>query len=169
MLTFEKVLTVFGDYLQQDSLYEVVLTKHGYTLMAWEPARSTWYSAEYMATPELLLDSLLDAYTSFMEDRITDNERDLTKQETDSVNTAESTNGALPGSMRGRSSGTLFLHGAGRRRKRKRNVRQEVCPLRTSSNGFGSRDLFNRCDRRANVRNGRSTDGRQQKTRYGTA
>lgn len=71
-----------------------------------------------------------------------------------SVNTAESTNGALPGSMRGRSSGTLFLHGAGRRRKRKRNVRQEVCPLRTSSNGFGSRDLFNRCDRRAKTEEG---------------
>lgn len=85
MLTFEKVLTVFGDYLQQDSLYEVVLTKHGYTLMAWEPVRSTWYSAEYMATPELLLESLLDAYASFMEDRITDNERDLTEQETNEI------------------------------------------------------------------------------------
>ena len=85
MLTFEKVLTVFGDYLQQDSLYEVVLTKHGYTLMAWEPARSIWYSAEYMATPEVLLDSLLDAYANFMEDRITDNERELTKQETDEI------------------------------------------------------------------------------------
>ena len=50
--------------------------------MAWEPARSTWYSAEHMATPEVLLDSLLDAYASFMEDQITDNERDLTEQET---------------------------------------------------------------------------------------
>ena len=81
MLTFEKVLTVFGDYLQQDSLYEVVRTRHGYTLMAWEPARSTWYSAEHMATPEVLL----DAYANFMEDRITDNERELTKQETDEI------------------------------------------------------------------------------------
>ena len=35
MLTFEKVLEVFGDYLQQDPLYEVVTTSHGYTLMAW--------------------------------------------------------------------------------------------------------------------------------------
>ena len=50
--------------------------------MAWEPVRSTWYSAEHMATPEVLLDSLLDAYASFMEDQITDNERDLTEQET---------------------------------------------------------------------------------------
>ena len=44
-----------------------------------------WYSAEYMATPEVLLDSLLDAYANFMEDRITDNERELTKQETDEI------------------------------------------------------------------------------------
>ena len=82
MLTFEKVLTVFCDYLQQDTLYEVVLTRRGYTLMAWEPARNTWYSAEYMATPKVLLDSLLDTYANFMEDQITDNERDLTEQET---------------------------------------------------------------------------------------
>ena len=85
MLTFERVLSVFGDYLQQDPLYEVVLTSHGYTLMAWEPARSVWYNAEYMATPETLLDSLLDAYANFMEDQITDNERDLTQRETDEI------------------------------------------------------------------------------------
>ena len=82
MLTFEKELAVFADYLQHDPLYEVVLTKHGYTLMAWEPARSTWHSAEYTATPEALLDGLLDAYASFMEDQATGNERDLTEQET---------------------------------------------------------------------------------------
>ena len=85
MLTFEKVLTVFGDYLQQDPLYEVVSTRHGYTLMAWEPERNVWYSAEYMATPEVLLNSLLDAYANFMEDQITDNERELTQQETDEI------------------------------------------------------------------------------------
>ena len=85
MLTFEKVLTVFGDYLQQDPLYEVISTRHGYTMMAWEPARNTWYSAEYMATPKALLNSLLDAYANFMEDQITDSERELTQQETDKI------------------------------------------------------------------------------------
>ena len=40
MLTFEKVLEVFADYLKQDRLYEVVITSHGYTLMAWESERS---------------------------------------------------------------------------------------------------------------------------------
>ena len=84
-MTFEKVLEVFKDYLQQDQLYEVVFTRHGYTLMAWEPLRSTWYSAEYMATPEILMNGLLDAYANFMEDQITDNERDLTQQEIEEI------------------------------------------------------------------------------------
>lgn len=64
MLTFEKVLEVFGDYLQQDPLYEVITTSHGYTLMAWEPKRNDWYKARYMETPEILMDSLLDTYAS---------------------------------------------------------------------------------------------------------
>ena len=81
MLTFEKVLTVFADYLQQDPLYEVILTSHGYTLMAWEPKRNQWYSAEFMATPKNLMNSLLDAYANFREDQVTGNERDLTRQE----------------------------------------------------------------------------------------
>ena len=81
MLTFEKVLAVFADYLQQDPLYEVILTSHGYTLMAWEPGRNEWYSAEFVATPNILLDKLIDAYTNFLEDQITANERELTPLE----------------------------------------------------------------------------------------
>ena len=46
MLTFEKILKVFQAYLDDDPLYEVVQTSHGYTLMAWEPHRNDWYSAE---------------------------------------------------------------------------------------------------------------------------
>ena len=41
MLTFEKVLKVFQAYLDDDPLYEVVQTSHGYTLMAWEPVSYT--------------------------------------------------------------------------------------------------------------------------------
>ena len=81
MLTFEKVLTVFSDYLHQDPLYEVLLTSHGYTLLAWEPSRNEWYSAEFTATPCILLDKLVDAYASFLEDQITANERELTTTE----------------------------------------------------------------------------------------
>ena len=81
MLTFEKVLTVFDDYLQQDSLYEVILTSHGYTLMAWEPRKNQWYTAEIMETPEILLDTLLCKYSEYLEEQLTDSERDLTAAE----------------------------------------------------------------------------------------
>ena len=53
MLTFEKVLKVFQAYLDDDPLYEVVQTSHGYTLMAWEPHRNDWYSAEIQKTPRI--------------------------------------------------------------------------------------------------------------------
>ena len=59
MLTFEKILKVFQAYLDDDPLYEVVQTSHGYTLMAWEPHRNDWYSAEIQKTPEDLRNALL--------------------------------------------------------------------------------------------------------------
>ena len=37
MLTFEKVLEVFQAYLDDDPLYEVVQTSHGYTLIMGTP------------------------------------------------------------------------------------------------------------------------------------
>ena len=82
MLTFEKVLKVFQAYLEDDPLYEVVQTSHGYTLMAWEPHRNDWYSAEIQKTPEDLRNALLGTYANFLEDKITGNDRDLTVTET---------------------------------------------------------------------------------------
>ena len=82
MLTFEKVLEVFGDHLQRDPLYEVVQTSHGYTLLAWEPGRNEWHNAELMATPNILLNKLIDIYAEFLEDQITASERELTPSET---------------------------------------------------------------------------------------
>ena len=81
MLTFEKVLKVFQAYLEDDPLYEVVQTSHGYTLMAWEPHRNDWYSAEIQKTPEDLRNALLGTYANFLEDKITGNDRDLTVTE----------------------------------------------------------------------------------------
>ena len=85
MLTFEKVLKVFQAYLDDDPLYEVVQTSHGYTLMAWEPHRNDWYSAEIQKTPEDLRNALLDTYANFLEDKITGNDRDLTATETEEI------------------------------------------------------------------------------------
>ena len=85
MLTFEKVLKVFQSYLDDDPLYEVVQTSHGYTLMAWEPHRNDWYSAQIQKTPEDLRNALLGTYANFLEDKITGNDRDLTATETEEI------------------------------------------------------------------------------------
>ena len=80
----EKVLKEIRQdvYKRQDPLYEVVQTSHGYTLMAWEPHRNDWYSAEIQKTPENLRNALLGTYANFLEDKITGNDRDLTATET---------------------------------------------------------------------------------------
>ena len=83
MLTFEKVLKVFQAYLDDDPLYAVVQTSHGYTLMAWEPHRNDWYSADIQKTPDDLWNALLGTYANFLEDKITGNDRDLTVTETE--------------------------------------------------------------------------------------
>jgi len=86
MLTFERVLNAFEDILQQDPLYEVVSTSHGYTLLAWNNRREEWYSAEFCKTPEDLRDALLDAYVSYLESELLGDERDdLTEQEEEEI------------------------------------------------------------------------------------
>ena len=62
-----------------------VSTEYGYTLMAWEPHRNDWYSAEIQKTPEDLRNALLDTYANFLEDKITGNDRDLTVTETGEI------------------------------------------------------------------------------------
>ena len=61
MLTHEKVLKVFGPYLDADPDYEVVKTSRGYTLLAWNNRREEWFSAEFCKTPESLR-ARLDSY-----------------------------------------------------------------------------------------------------------
>lgn len=81
MLSFERILQVFNDILRQDPLYEVVSTSHGYTLLGWEPNREEWYSVLLLDTPEAMLDALIDAYSSYVEEKVTNGDRDLTEQE----------------------------------------------------------------------------------------
>ena len=67
MLTFEKVLDVFKDYLAEDTRYEIVMTSHGYTVLEWDSTAKTWMSAELCATPEIMRDILLDDFTGYLE------------------------------------------------------------------------------------------------------
>lgn len=60
MLTFEKVMEVFQDYLAEDTRYEIIMTSHGYTVLEWDSRANTWAGEELCATPEIMRDVLLD-------------------------------------------------------------------------------------------------------------
>lgn len=67
MLTFEKVLEVFKDYLAEDTRYEIVMTSHGYTVLEWDSRANTWVGEELCATPEIMRDVLIDNFTGYLE------------------------------------------------------------------------------------------------------
>ena len=66
MMTFEKVLEVFNDYLNKDSVLDVVNTKRGYTVMILDEKDEQWIGVEHCKAPELLRDALLDGYRDFL-------------------------------------------------------------------------------------------------------
>ena len=65
MLTFERVLEVFADYLAADEEVDVVLTRHGYAYLTWDGQLRNWQSVESCVTPEELLDRLTDAVETY--------------------------------------------------------------------------------------------------------
>ena len=67
MLTFEKVMAVFKDYLEEDTRYEIVMTSHGYTVLEWDSTANAWIGEELCTTPEIMRDVLLDDFTGYME------------------------------------------------------------------------------------------------------
>ena len=81
MLTFEKVLTVFKDYFEEDDRYTVLMTPRGYTIMEWDASHQNWAGAEFCATPEQMRDILLDDLTCYLEYKITRCDRSLEDHE----------------------------------------------------------------------------------------
>ena len=71
-MTFEKVLEVFNDYLNKDSVLEVVNTKRGYTVMIWDEKDEQWFGVEHCKAP---------GYRDFLEQQLTHNRRSLTETE----------------------------------------------------------------------------------------
>ena len=88
MLTFEKVLEVFKDYLEKDTICEVVTTKQGYTVMYWDSKSEVWYSVIYCKTPEIMRDTFLKSYFDFLEEELTQNDRDATEAELEELHIA---------------------------------------------------------------------------------
>lgn len=66
MLTNEKVLEVFREYLAADDMCEVVLTSRGYAVMQWNGPREEWYNVQHCATPKALRDALLSIYHDYL-------------------------------------------------------------------------------------------------------
>ena len=60
-MTFEKVLQVFDDIIENDPMYEIVTTSHGYALLEWCAPQEEWSNIEHLPTPEVMLEKLLDA------------------------------------------------------------------------------------------------------------
>lgn len=85
MLTFEKVLAAFKDYLAEDTRYEILMTSHGYTVMEWASASQDWDSAQICHTPEDMKDVLLDALAGYLEYKLTLCRRDLTDDERQTI------------------------------------------------------------------------------------
>ena len=80
-LTFEKVLTVFKDYLANDNMYEIVMTSHGYTVLEWDARQDDWTDAKRCRTPKDMADILLYAYTGNLEYQATLARRELTEED----------------------------------------------------------------------------------------
>jgi len=80
-LTFNKVLTVFKDYLDEDDRYEIVKTSRGYYLMGWDTRAEKWDTLKLCDTPQIMVEYLLDALEEFIEYKLMRCLRDPTEDE----------------------------------------------------------------------------------------
>lgn len=67
MLTFDKVLGAFREYLSADDSCEVLTTSRGQVVMDWDSGSSGWYSVRLCQTPEALRDVLLESFEEYQE------------------------------------------------------------------------------------------------------
>ena len=82
MLTFEKVLDVFKDYLAKDKSHEVLSTSRGCLVVNWENCEHDWVTAQLCPAPEDLRDVLRFGYVERQSFFLTDGYmRDLAEQE----------------------------------------------------------------------------------------
>lgn len=65
MLTFEKVLEIFDEYLKEDLKCEVIKTRHGYIVAIWDNTHRNYEFVDYCDTPDELKAQLLDEIESY--------------------------------------------------------------------------------------------------------
>lgn len=81
MLTYDKVLSIFADYLIADEEIDVLSTKYCYIIVYWDHIRREWEVGKNCFTPDALFDELLSAYEFFRTFTYTRADRELTKEE----------------------------------------------------------------------------------------
>lgn len=81
MLTFEKVLEGFQNYLVEDTRYEILMASRGYVILEWGSSNKTLESAQFCPTPEVMKEALLNALEGYLEYKITLCNRNLTDEE----------------------------------------------------------------------------------------
>ena len=73
MLTYEKVLEVFKDYLSEDDSCEVPTVSRGYLAVDWSSRKSDsdWVTSRLCQTPEHLRDVLRSRYEEYQSFKLT--------------------------------------------------------------------------------------------------
>ena len=87
MLTFEKVLEGFQDYLAEDTRYEILMASRGYVILEWGSSNQTLESAQFCPTPEVMKEALLNALEGYLEYKLTLCNRNLTDDERQMIET----------------------------------------------------------------------------------
>ena len=87
MLTFEKVLEIFEDYLAQDMELEVYKSRYGYVCVSLNgsPPDPPYCEGVVCQTPEELFDHLLVEYESFASIQLTKGRREENEADEEQV------------------------------------------------------------------------------------
>ncbi len=89
MLTNEKVLEIFKDYIDADEALDILSTRRGYAVMLWDFAHRDWSDVVCCQTPEALFDKLLDSFTGYqgflMIQRNSNGEGDINPKEREQI------------------------------------------------------------------------------------
>ena len=80
MLTFEKVLEIFADYLTADETIEVYISRHGCVRVEFDQDFH-YCSGEVCHTPKELFNLLADDYRTYVEIELTKGRRELTEDD----------------------------------------------------------------------------------------
>lgn len=87
MLTFERVLSAFKDYLAEDTRFEVIMASRGYVILGWNSNDRDLESAVSCPTPEAMKDALLSDLSGYLKYKCTLCERELTDEEWNQIQT----------------------------------------------------------------------------------